>query len=70
MNITLKERADRLKSLSISESMKLQASLIDDLVQIYLASLKRKYPDATFQELIQYGHKETYYKIRRREYND
>lgn len=70
MNITLKERADRLKPLSISESMKLQANLIDDLVQIYLASLKRKYPDATFQELIQYGHQETYYKIRRREYND
>ncbi|NPD90482.1 MAG: hypothetical protein HGN29_17345 [Asgard group archaeon] len=50
--------------------MILQASLIDDLVITYFESLRRKYPDATFEELIQIGHKETYYKKRRRKDND
>ena len=67
-NLSIKERVLRLKNLSASESMKLQANLIDDLVRIYLASLIRKYPNATFDELIQYGHEETYFRKRRKEY--
>lgn len=70
VSLSIKERISRLKGLSISESMKLQASLIDDLVQTYYESLLRKYPSATFEEIIQLGHKESHYKIRRREFND
>ena len=70
VSISLKKRISKLKGLSISESMILQASLIDDLVITYFESLRRKYPDATFEELIQIGHKETYYKKRRRKDND
>ena len=70
VNISLKKRISKLKGLSVSESMKLQASLIDDLVQTYYESLRRKHPNATFEEIIQLGHKETHYKKRRREYND
>jgi len=70
VSISLKKRISKLKGLSVSESMKLQASLIDDLVQTYYESLRRKYPNATFEEIIQIGHKETHYKKRRREYHD
>lgn len=50
--------------------MILLGDLIDDLVQTYLESLRKKYPDATFDELIQFGHEESHYKLRRREFND
>lgn len=69
MSVTLKKRISKLKGLSISESMKLQANLIDDLVQTYYESLRRKYPESTFEEIILRGHEETHYKKRRREYN-
>ncbi len=68
--ISLPERVSKLKPLTIDESMILLGDLIDDLVQTYLESLRKKYPDATFDELIQYGHKESHYKLRRREFND
>ena len=70
LNISLKERVAKLKNLSISDSMKLQASLIDDLVLIYLTSLRRKYPNASFEELVQIGHKESQIKKRRREFSE
>lgn len=68
--ISLAERVSKLKTLTIGESMILLGDLIDDLVQTYLESLRKKYPDATFDELIQFGHEESHYKLRRREFND
>ncbi|NHJ06230.1 MAG: hypothetical protein EAX90_15485 [Candidatus Heimdallarchaeota archaeon] len=70
MSISLKKRISRIKNLSISDSMKLQANLIDDLTQIYYESLRRKYPDASFEELIRLGHKEAHIRKRRREFNE
>jgi len=70
LSISLKERISKLKELSISDSMKLQASLIDDLVQIYYESLRRKYPNASIEELMRLGHKEAHIKRRRREFNE
>lgn len=70
VNLSLKDRIAKLKGLSINESMELQANLIDDLVQTYYESLKRKYPDATFEELMLLGHKETYHLKRRSENSD
>ncbi|NHK31157.1 MAG: hypothetical protein FK730_07380 [Asgard group archaeon] len=68
MSISLKERMTKIKDLSISDSMKLQASLIDDLVLIYYESLRRKYPNTSVEELMQIGHKESHIKKRRREF--
>ncbi|MHA1213595.1 MAG: hypothetical protein ACTSSH_14200 [Candidatus Heimdallarchaeota archaeon] len=68
--ISLSDRVSKLKSLTTSESMILLGDLIDDLVQTYLESLRMKYPDASFDALIQYGHEESHYKLRRREFND
>ena len=70
VSVSLKKRISRIKNLSISDSMKLQASLIDDLTQIYYESLRRKYPNATFEELIQLGHKEAHIRKRRREFSE
>ena len=70
MSNSLKKHISKLKGISISDSMKLQAGLIDDLVQTYYESLRRKYPNASFEELMQIGHKETHYKNRRREFID
>jgi hypothetical protein len=50
--------------------MKLQASLIDDLIQIYYESLRRKYPNASIDELMKLGHKEVHLSKRRREVNE
>jgi hypothetical protein len=70
VSIPLRKQISKLKDLSISDAMKLQASLIDDLVKTYYESLRRKYPNASFDELMKIGHKESFYKKRRREYND
>ena len=57
-----------LKNLSIGESMNLTAQLIDDIVQIFWASLKRKYPNSSFDELINMGHQELFLDERRSDY--
>jgi hypothetical protein len=68
LSVSLKERISRIKDLSMSDSIKLQASLIDDLVKIYYESLRRKYPNASVEELMRLGHKEAQIKKRRREF--
>ncbi|MHA1124379.1 MAG: hypothetical protein ACTSSB_05380 [Candidatus Heimdallarchaeota archaeon] len=67
---TLADRANKLKQLTISESMLLQADLIDTLVKIYFSSLKNRYPSATFEELIQHGHKISRQRIQRSDFHD
>ena len=57
-----------LRNLKIGESMNLTAQLIDDIVQIYWNSLKRKYPGYRFEELIKIGHKELFLNERRSDY--
>lgn len=66
----LSDRAKKLRKVSSNESMRIMANLIDDLVLTYFESLKEKYPDASFKELILFGHKEAHIDIRRREFND
>ncbi|MFQ5980559.1 MAG: hypothetical protein ACE5OZ_20670 [Candidatus Heimdallarchaeota archaeon] len=60
-----REIAIRMREVSLADSMNITAQLIDDIVLTFWASLKRKYPSTSFQELIRLGHQELFIHERR-----
>lgn len=59
-----------MRDLSIGESMNLAAQLIDDVVLVYWASLKRRYPSFSFEQLIKKGHEELFLHERRKNHKN